>query len=136
MQKIALVTQSYRDDFEECRLLCESIDRFARDMMHFIFVNDEDEKMFRPLEYGNHKVLKKGTIMPWYFFRLPFKFKGHRFKISPLSLPVRGWIEQQICKLGIFDIIGKEYDAVLNIDSECVLMKPLVVERYILNGGG
>lgn len=27
---------------------------------------------------------------------------------------------QQICKLGVFDVIGDAYDAVFNIDSESV----------------
>lgn len=62
--KVALVTQSYKNDFRECQLLCESIDRFAPDnIMHFIFVNDEDYQMFKNIENKKHKVYKKGTIM-------------------------------------------------------------------------
>lgn len=41
-QKIAIITQSYKNDYNECKLLCESIDRFSPELDHFIFVNDED----------------------------------------------------------------------------------------------
>lgn len=27
--KVAIITQSYKNDFRECKLLCESIDKFA-----------------------------------------------------------------------------------------------------------
>ena len=44
--KVAIVTQSYKNDFKECKLLCESMDKFAPDIDHYIFVNDEDLEMF------------------------------------------------------------------------------------------
>lgn len=134
MKKIAVVTQSYRNDFNECRLLCESIDRFAPELDHFIFVNDEDAKMFACMNYGRHKVYKKSTVMPWYFVRVPFTVLGHHFHVSPFTIPVREWIVQQVCKLGVFDVIGAEYDAVFNIDSETVFMKPFDEGKWIRGG--
>lgn len=100
MKKIAVVTQSYRNDFNECRLLCESMDRFAPELDHFIFVNDEDAKMFACMNYGRHKVYKKSVVIPWYFVRVPFKV----------------------------------YDAVFNIDSETVFMKPFDICKWIRDG--
>lgn len=133
--KVALVTQSYKNDFRECQLLCESIDRFAPDnIMHFIFVNDEDYQMFKNIENKKHKVYKKGTIMPWYFIRIPWKMMGHHFHISLFSIPVREWILQQICKFGVFNVIGKEYDAVFNVDSECVFMRPFSIDELMKEG--
>ena len=59
--KIAFITQSYKNDFKECKLLCNSIDRFVpEDIMHFIIVNDEDYKLFRTIEDSRHKLYKKG----------------------------------------------------------------------------
>lgn len=57
--KVAIITQSYKNDFRECKLLCESIDKFAPNLDHYIFVNDEDIEMFMCLQYGKHVVLKK-----------------------------------------------------------------------------
>ncbi len=134
-EKIAIITQSYKNDYRECRLLCESIDRFAPEIDHFVFVNDEDVTLFRPIDYGRHKVIRKGIILPWYLFRLPWKLMGHHFYISLFTIPVREWILQQICKLGVFEVIGDTYDAVFNIDSETVLMKPLDLNRWINSKG-
>lgn len=134
MGKIAVVTQSYKNDFKECRLLCESMDMFASELDHFIFVNDEDAKMFSVMNYGRHKVYKKSTVLPWYFVRIPFKMLGHHFHISPFTIPVREWIIQQVCKLGVFNVIGNDYDAVFNIDSETVFMKPFDIDKWIRGG--
>ncbi|MCX4334651.1 MAG: DUF6492 family protein [Bacteroidales bacterium] len=130
--KVAFITQSYKDDFEECSFLCESIDRFAPDIDHFIFVNDEDYKLFKNgMSYKRHKVFKKSSVLPWYLIRIPFKIMGHHFHLNLFGLPVREWIIQQICKLGVFEVIGNEYDAVFNVDSEIVLMKPLDLSSWI-----
>lgn len=134
MGQVAIVTQSYKNDYNECRLLCESIDRFAPDMDHFIFVNDEDVKLFQTMNYGRHKVFGKATILPWYMIRFPWKIMGHHFHISPVTIPVREWIIQQLCKLGVFEVIGSEYDAVFNVDSETVLMKPLDMSQWVHDG--
>lgn len=46
--KVAIITQSYIGDLKECELLCESIDRFvSNDILHYIFVNDEDYDILR-----------------------------------------------------------------------------------------
>ena len=132
--KVAIVTQSYKNDFRECVLLCESIDRFASSVDHYIFVNDEDEEMFRCLHYGKHRVLKKSLVLPWFLVRVPIKMMGHFFYVSPITIPVREWIVQQICKLGIFEAIGDDYEAVFNIDSETVFMKPFDLNMWRKNG--
>lgn len=132
--KYAFTTQSYKGDFEECKLLCESIDRFAPDIDHFIFVNDEDWKQFQSLGYGRHLLHKKSECIPWYFFRFPIKLKDHNFWISPFTFPMRGWIYQQICKLAVFDVIDKSYDFVINCDSEAILIKPFKLESVFKDG--
>lgn len=132
--KVAIVTQSYKNDFKECKLLCESMDKFAPDIDHYIFVNDEDIEMFMCLQYGKHVVLKKSLVLPWFLIRVPWKMMGHRFHVSPLTIPVREWIIQQICKLGVFEVIGKEYEAVFNIDSETVFMKPFDLDMWKKEG--
>lgn len=126
MGRFAIVTQSYRKDIKECELLCESIDKFvSHDIEHHIFVNDEDFGIFATNpNFKGHYLHKKGEIMPRFFVRFPWKILGHHYKISPITIPVREWIEQQICKLGIFEVLGKEIEAVMHVDSECVFLKP------------
>ncbi|MDR0308204.1 MAG: DUF6492 family protein [Chitinispirillales bacterium] len=134
-KKLAIVTMSYRDDFEECGLLVKSIDIFVgNEILHYIVVNDEDFRLFQAYNYGQHRILKKSTILPKYLVRLPFKIFGHNFWISPFTIPVRGWIVQQICKLGIFEVINKDIDAVLNVDSESVFCRPFDINSFLSNG--
>ena len=47
----AIVTASYAPDFERCRLLCETIDRFVTGApRHYILVEQRDVALFRQLE--------------------------------------------------------------------------------------
>ena len=61
--KVAIITQSYKNDFKECKLLCDSMDKFAPMIDHYIFVNDEDIEMFQVLKYGRHQVFKQSNIL-------------------------------------------------------------------------
>lgn len=125
------VTQSYRADLEECTLLCESMDKFCSpEIPHYLIVNDEDYGLFKshPAFHSRH-IYPKSSLLPAYFFRLPFRMLGHSYLVSPLTIPVREWIVQQLCKLAIFSILPPEVEAVVNLDSECVFVKPFDVRR-------
>lgn len=105
--------------------MCESIDRFVPDdVRHYIFVNDEDFDLFCNSNItGRHIIRKKSEILPSGLIRVPFKLLGHHYHVSAYSIPVREWIIQQICKLGAFDVIDGDVDAIINIDSETVFMR-------------
>lgn len=136
MPKIAISTQTYRHDIDECALLCESISRFVPDSIdHFIFVNDEDHELFAADPRFTHaKIHRKSELLPKTFFKLPFRLMGHKCYVSPATIPVRQWIVQQICKLAVFDVIGDSYDAVMHLDSECVFMRPFRLDSIYRDG--
>lgn len=140
MGRLAIVTQSYRRDIRECELLCESIRRFAPPHIpHYIFVNDEDYELFKsdPRLQGS-EIRRKGEVLPWFMVRCPMPLLGHHYHISPFTIPVREWIVQQICKLGVFDVIPSDIDAVMHVDSECVFLRPFdedSVSRLRPDGG-
>lgn len=124
--KVAIITQSYIGDLKECELLCESIDRFvSNDILHYIFVNDEDYDIFKASKINlfKHIIKKKSEILPKWLVYFPLKLLGHYYHVSPITIPVREWIIQQICKLGVFDAIEKDIAAVINIDSETIFMR-------------
>ncbi len=126
MARYAFVTQSYSKDIRECGLLCESMDRFAGpDVLHYIIVNDEDYDLFKsdPAFAGRH-IHRKSELMPRYMMRFPFAVLGHHYLVSPFTIPVREWIVQQICKLAIFELMPPDIEAVVNVDSECVFLRP------------
>jgi len=130
--KCAIVTMSYKDDYRECMLLCESIDRFVpKDVVHYIFVNDEDFKLFEPLANSRRVIMPKSAVLPWWLVRLPIKIFGHHFHLSPFSIPVREWIIQQIVKLAVWEVTNPDIDLFINIDSEFVFMKPFSIDAFM-----
>lgn len=132
--KCAIVTMSYKEDYEECLLLCESIERFVpNEIPHYIFVNDEDIELFNHLNRGRRIILPKSAVLPQFLFRIPFKILGHHFHVSPVSIPVREWIIQQIVKLSVWEVIDPQFNIYLNIDSENVFMKPFDMESILSN---
>ena len=133
-KKLAIVTMSFKEDFKECELLCKSIDIFVpEEIVHYIFVPDKDYHLFQAYDYGQHKIRKESEILPKWLIKLPFKVAGRHFHVSPFTFPVRGWIIQQICKLGIFEVIDEDIDAVFNCDSESVFIQPFNYD-YLVKG--
>lgn len=130
--KPAIITMSYKDDYRECLLLNESIDKFVpNDVIHYIFVNDEDFKLFEPLASNRRVICRKSVVLPRHFVRLPIKIFGHHFHVSPFTIPVREWIIQQIVKLAVWEVTNPNIDLFINIDSEFVFMKPFSMEAFI-----
>lgn len=120
---MAIITTSYRNDLAWCRILCRSIDRFVPEhIRHYLFIEDRDVKLFKPLENNRRKIISQNEIIPWWMVRLPVTFRGHNFWLSPVTLPVRGWIIQQVVKLGIFEVLDE--DVFLCLDSEAFFFRP------------
>lgn len=123
MERLAIITTSYRNDLAWCRILCRSIDEFVpAHVKHYLLIEDRDVVLFKDLENGRRKVISQNAIKPWWMIRSPVKFKGHNFWISPITLPVRGWIMQQVIKLGIFEVLDE--DVFLCLDSEAFFFRP------------
>lgn len=123
MNSLAIVTTSYRNDLSWCRILCQSIDRFVPgEIMHYLFIEDGDIDLFRPLENHRRKIISQNAVIPRWMIKSPVKFRGHNFWGSPLTLPVRGWIMQQVVKLGIFEVLDE--DVFLCLDSEAFFFSP------------
>lgn len=131
---IAFVTQTYRNDYDECLLLCETLDYYAPEVAHYIFVNDEDLPLFKPIEEGRRHILPKSVILPKWLVRCPVKMLGHHYHVSPFTIPVREWIIQQICKLGVFEVLPPEIEAVFNFDSEVVMMTDFDLNKILSDG--
>src|SRR4029077_2801169 len=60
----AIVTASYAADFERCRLLCQTIDRFVTGMSrHYILVEERDVARFRALEGAKRSVISERELL-------------------------------------------------------------------------
>jgi hypothetical protein len=98
----SLVTCSYSGDFEACRLLCESVDRYVPDTIHHsLFVPAGDMELFSDLASSRRTIAAQESLLPRWFYKLPMpgqpwrallRLPRRNIYLTPYSLPVRGWI--------------------------------------------
>jgi hypothetical protein len=119
---LSVVTPSYRGDFERCRLLCDSMDRFCTGhFRHYIVVDDEDYVLFSQLAGPTREVIATSALFP------PFwtvgRWRGRRYRWRPgIGLPVYGWHLQQLRKIAI--TLAQQSDRVVCIDSDTCFCRP------------
>lgn len=123
--RTALVTASYAPDFERCRLLCETIDRFVTGYTrHYILVEHRDVALFKQLESSNRIVIDENDLLPRWIrpFPDPSNFGRRRIWLSPRTVPLRGWHVQQLRRIAIAK--HADDDAFFYIDSDVTFLKP------------
>src|ERR1700733_9272382 len=93
----ALITPSFRGDFDRCALLVESVARHVPEhVAHYLVVDRRDVPMFRPLAVGRTQLVVVEDVIPWWIMRVP---TVRSFWLSLRSRPLKNWILQQIVKL-------------------------------------
>jgi hypothetical protein len=126
----ALVTPSFRTDFERCALLVETARRWASpDLSHYLVVDHRDVPLFRPLESGRTKVLVVEEIVPWWILRLP---GVRRFWLSLRSRPMKNWILQQMVKLSMASVVPD--DVLFFVDSDVFFCAPFDPTSLLRDG--
>ena len=132
--KWAIVTPSYKLDFEQCRLLCESLDLFAEgNWHHYIIVGKIDQKLFSTLASDRRSVLLESEVLPsWLHFICKFgKLRSGNLYFSWRTGPMFGWHLQQILKLSIAHRLSE--DAMLMCDSDMFLIKHIKLSDFHKN---
>lgn len=142
MTTYELVTLSFSRDFEACRLMCESADRFVPESMeHRIIVPRADLALFAPLASARRRLVAEEDILPWWFRRMPMpsprwrsllRLPRRNIYLTPFSMPVRGWIAQQLMKIA--SVQQSKADVVVHIDSDTVFVRPLRPEHLCKDG--
>jgi hypothetical protein len=116
----ALVTPSYYVDFEYCRWLCETVDRFVPDRVrHYVVVDRADAELFAPLASSRRSIVYKEDLFAGRLHQVPF---ARRWWVGTRSPPVRGWIVQQLAKLLIHEIASE--DVIVFVDSGVFFVRP------------
>lgn len=121
------ITPSYAPDFERCRLLCESIAKFVSPPIpHYIIVDKKDFNLFSQLQNSYTHILTKESILPWWIWRIPF-LKNSWFSLK--TPPIRGWLVQQLIKIGIAHHVKE--DILIFVDSDVAFIRSFQVESII-----
>jgi hypothetical protein len=137
--RFAIATPSYAGDFERCRLLCDSMDRFVSGMaMHYLLIDPVDETLFRALEGPRRRIITDAELLPaWLKGRNdPFR-PGRRIWTGPRALlnrvpPLRGWHVQQLRKFSVARLIPEE--VILFADSDIVFLRPYELAEQMRDG--
>ena len=129
MKKIdfAIITPSYAPDFERCRLLSWSIQKYVSpSITHYIIVDRRDLLLFRQLQGPNTEILSVESLLPWWIQRIPLLKNGW---FSLKTLPIRNWIIQQIVKILVAEWINQ--DVLVFVDSDTAFVRPFNFESFI-----
>ncbi|MFT3905571.1 MAG: DUF6492 family protein [Steroidobacteraceae bacterium] len=116
----ALVTPTFSLDFERCRLLVESVERWvAPHVRQYLVIDRRDLALFRTIANPRTEILIVEDIVPRWIFRIPGM---RRFWFSLRTLPLRNWILQQMVKLSIPGVVRE--DVLLYSDSDVFFVAP------------
>ena len=131
----ALITPSHAADFEHCRLLCDSIDRFVEDRPHhYILVDNDDYEMFQPLAGNRRHVINELDILPSWLksARQGLSATSRKIWFSTRTWPMRGWHVQQLRRIAIASHL--EQDGLLYCDSDMLFVKPFSTQQLWQDG--
>jgi hypothetical protein len=132
MSHIAVVTHSFLPDLSRCELLAESLSRFASaEHRHVVLVPRSDLAIFQDrLGPFGTAVVPQEELLPSWLHPLPF---GRKWQLSTRGLPVRGWIRQQVVKIGFACL--STADAVVFADSDTCVVRPFDTSLTLRPGG-
>jgi hypothetical protein len=120
MKRFAIVTPSYYVDFERCRWLWETVDRYvAPHVAHYLLVDRADRDLFAPLASTRTRIVLKEEVLRGRLVQMPF---ARRWWVGRGRPPVRGWIVQQLAKLFVHEVADE--DVFLFVDSGAFFVRP------------
>jgi hypothetical protein len=128
----SLITVSYGPDLARCQRLCRTIDRHVSDYRdHLVIIPRRDFPAFKDLEGEKRRVITIESMMPGHYWQLPFS----NWSVMSSWLPyprfaaMRGWIVQQLVKLGA--ATATDAEVLCMIDSDVQFCRPFSVQRFI-----
>ncbi|MEM7552806.1 MAG: DUF6492 family protein [Cyanobacteria bacterium P01_A01_bin.84] len=130
MQKndFAIITLSYAPDFERCRLLCWSIEKYvSANIKHYVIVDSRDLSLFQQLQRKRTEIIAVESILPWWIRRIPVVQNGW---FSLKNVVLRNWIIQQIAKLAIAQYIDS--DVLIFVDSDTFFVRIFDEKRLFI----
>ena len=131
----AIVTPSYVQDLERCRLLCETLDRHVTGFAHhYILVEHRDMALFRCLQGPRRTIVDERELLPNWLrpFSDPSSLFRRRLWLSWKTKPLRGWHVQQLRRIAIAAHVSQ--DVLVFCDSDVVFVKPFDCTAFWRDG--
>jgi hypothetical protein len=128
-RSFAVVTPTFLPDLARCELLAESLDRTLPDASHYLIVDRRDRAAFQHLQRGRRRLIDAEEILGKWIKRMPGR---QGYWLSLKAPPVRGWIMQQIKKIGAIEVIPER--TLVFCDSDTAFFRPFGREDLLVNG--
>lgn len=125
----AVVTPTYLPDLARCELLTESLDRVAPDVPHYLIVDRRDRSAFIHLEGGLRRIIESESLIGKWMWQVP---GTTGYWLSLKTFPVRGWIIQQILKIGSVDAISEP--TLIFCDSDTAFFRSFDRNNLLVDG--
>lgn len=117
--KTVLITPSYRPDLQRCELMLETAQQHVTGMAgHYLIVDHRDIPYFAHLRSNQVTLVAKEELLPRWIKKAPFT---NKWWLSAKTLPVRGWILQQVIKFAVAEHI--DADAYCYADSDIAFIR-------------
>jgi Family of unknown function (DUF6492) len=131
----AVITPSYKGDFERCKLLCKSLDAFVTgEWHHYIVVETVDLELFAALQGPRRTIVHMESILPkWMYHLKSVKFLSNRsIWFAWRTGFMVGWQIQQIVKFEMAFRVKE--DGLLYCDSDVFFVRPFDVNSMNVDG--
>lgn len=129
MQSVAFVTPTFLPDLVRCEILVRSLDLFAPELRHYLIVDSFEMAAFRHLASSRTILLAAEDVIGIRQLRLPLR---QNFWLNWRTLPMRGWIRQQLLKMAA--TASLDHDVLVCVDSDVAFVRPFSPELLITNG--
>lgn len=124
-----IITPSYFLDFERCKILCRSVEKYVSSYdRHIIIVDKNDYELFNEIKGPKIEIITKESILPGWLKKIP---RTRRWWFSLKTLPVRGWILQQVVKLSVAEFV--DADIYFFADSDIMFIRPFDLSSLVKN---
>lgn len=140
---LAIVSASYAPDFAGFARLHESVLQNTTDEVpHIVVVPDAHASLFRSIRSPRLDVRPYATMLPARFVQttwlgglrqLPRGFRIAAVNAAQPWPPIRGWIMQQVIKLGL--VASLRCEVALLIDSDVLVVRPLHESSFLTADG-
>ena len=129
--EFAIITPSYKPDFERCRLLVESIERCVPDhVKQYIIVSQRDAKLFRQLSSSRVEIIIIEALLSDWIVQLPMFERKWLTYYKPFM--TNGWLIQQLVKL--YAALAIRADVLLFCDSDMAFIRPFEMSILFKDG--
>ncbi|MEM7703261.1 MAG: DUF6492 family protein [Pseudomonadota bacterium] len=115
-----IVTVTYRGDLGPFRDLCASVDKHMPGVEHHVLVDRSDWKVFAEFAGPKRTIIDCSKVLPNY---RELNAAGRRIWVRWPFKIVRGWIYQQLAKIGYVQTL--DCDAAVIVDSDAVFIRTI-----------